>query len=201
MLVLLACNLVGCSGRTQQLIILDVAKQGNLSMNQAPCTEAELTTILTEQFKRERPCPILIRASYDTPCASVNAVRDVCVLSGFWHFILALSDDTPSSLDPWTPKSGSEAWRIQFLLEEPREISDRRPDARPAVDLSKDRFLFNGVVVSKDTLQRMLAELGQSQHQKQILIRCHSDAQHGNLVWLLRQCSLTNQGEPALVNL
>ena len=80
-------------GRMPGEIILNLAKDGTVSVNGQTLTLAEVTERLTRIAKLYPGQPVVIRADKATVCDSLFGVIDACRTADVWNFSLATKDE------------------------------------------------------------------------------------------------------------
>ena len=82
-------------GRMPGEIILNLDKDGSVSVNGQPLTLAEVTERLTRIAKLYPGQPVVIRADKATAYDSLVGVIDACRTADVWNFSLATKDEEP----------------------------------------------------------------------------------------------------------
>ena len=80
-------------GRMPGEIILNLAKDGTVSVNGQTLTLAEVTERLTRIAKLYPGQPVVIRADKETAYESLVGVIDACRTADVWNFSLATKDE------------------------------------------------------------------------------------------------------------
>ena len=80
-------------GRMPGEIILNLAKDGTVSVNGQTLTLAEVTARLTRIAKLYPGQPVVIRADKETAYESLVGVIDACRTADVWNFSLATKDE------------------------------------------------------------------------------------------------------------
>ena len=80
-------------GRMPGEIILNLAKDGTVSVNGQPLTLDEVTARLTRIAKIYPGQPVVIRADKETAYDSLVGVIDACRAADVWNFSLATKDE------------------------------------------------------------------------------------------------------------
>ena len=80
-------------GRMPGEIILNLSKDGTVSVNGQMLTLAEVTERLTRIAKLYPGQPVVIRADKDTAYESLVGVIDACRTADVWNFSLATKDE------------------------------------------------------------------------------------------------------------
>ena len=80
-------------GRMPGEIILNLAKEGTVSVNGQTLTLAEVTERLTRIAKLYPGQPVVIRADKETSYDSLVGVIDACRTADVWNFSLATKDE------------------------------------------------------------------------------------------------------------
>ena len=80
-------------GRMPGEIILNLSKDGTVSVNGQTLTLAEVTERLTRIAKLYPGQPVVIRADKDTAYESLVGVIDACRTADVWNFSLATKDE------------------------------------------------------------------------------------------------------------
>ena len=80
-------------GRMPGEIILNLAKDGKVTVNGQKLTLAEVTERLTRIAKLYPGQPVVIRADKETPYESLVGVIDACRAADVWNFSLATKDE------------------------------------------------------------------------------------------------------------
>ena len=80
-------------GRMPGEIILNLSKDGTVSVNGQTLTLAEVTERLTRIAKLYPGQPVVIRADKDTAYKSLVGVIDACRTADVWNFSLATKDE------------------------------------------------------------------------------------------------------------
>ena len=80
-------------GRMHGEIILNLAKDGTVSVNGQTLTLAEVTERLTRIAKLYPGQPVVIRADKETAYESLVGVIDACRTADVWNFSLATKDE------------------------------------------------------------------------------------------------------------
>ena len=80
-------------GRMPGEIILNLCKEGTVSVNGQTLTLAEVTERLTRIAKLYPGQPVVIRADKDTAYESLVGVIDACRTADVWNFSLATKDE------------------------------------------------------------------------------------------------------------
>ena len=85
-------------------VIINIAKDGRLSINQQFLTLDVLKTRLTRLGKNFPGQPVVLRADRDTRYEDLMNVVDTCRQSNIWNFSMATIEDKSAKADAAKPK-------------------------------------------------------------------------------------------------